>query len=169
MLAVLKIMRKELIIMIVIVSTINCLGQVRDKYYKSGIEKYNQENYAGAILDFTKINNCHYCGDDILWVKHTGTGQHRYNLDRKDSNKGYSKDNCVVCCKKCNYMKGSEFSYEEFKEIVYRDYKQMLNTSTTDDFLLTGITASDKTLPTVYFTAGEERDIQVSYSYGSGK
>ena len=52
--------------------------------------------------------------------------------------------------------------YEEFKEIVYRDYKQMLNTSTTDDFLLTGITASDKTLPTVYFTAEEERDIQVT-------
>ena len=49
-------MRKELIIMIVIVSTINCLGQVRDKYYKNSIEKYNQENYAGAILDFTKIS-----------------------------------------------------------------------------------------------------------------
>ena len=35
------------------------------------------------------------------------------NLDRVDSNKGYSKDNCVVCCYICNKMK-STLSEEQF-------------------------------------------------------
>lgn len=70
------------------------------------------------FMSFVEIKNCHYCNDLIKWVKHTGNGQHRYNLDRKNSNLGYSIENCVVCCKACNYMKGSEFSYEEFKEVV---------------------------------------------------
>jgi hypothetical protein len=28
-----------------------------------------------------------------------------YNLDRVDNTKGYSKNNCTVCCKVCNRMK----------------------------------------------------------------
>lgn len=70
------------------------------------------------FLEFTKQKNCHYCNSEIHWVKHTGSGQHKYNLDRKDSSLGYSKENCVVCCKRCNYMKGSEFSHDEFIQVV---------------------------------------------------
>jgi hypothetical protein len=70
------------------------------------------------FLDFTKINNCHYCNKKLIWNKHVSKGNHRTNLDKKDSNKGYSKDNCVVCCKECNYIKGNHFSYEEFLEVV---------------------------------------------------
>ena len=40
-----------------------------------------------------------------------------YNLDRKDSIKGYTKENCVVCCKRCNRAKSNLFSYEEWLEI----------------------------------------------------
>jgi hypothetical protein len=28
-----------------------------------------------------------------------------YNLDRLNSDKGYTKENCVVCCGACNRMK----------------------------------------------------------------
>lgn len=83
------------------------------------------------FLEFTKIKNCHYCNSPIKWVKHTGKGCYRYNLDRKDSSKGYSKQNCVVCCKRCNYMKGSEFSYKEFKEVV-----KLINTMRNGDFII---------------------------------
>jgi hypothetical protein len=70
------------------------------------------------FLEFVKIKNCHYCNSPIQWVEHTGKGQHKYNLDRKDSNLGYIKTNLVVCCWRCNQMKGSQFSYEEFKAVV---------------------------------------------------
>ena len=36
----------------------------------------------------------------------------KYNLDRKDNSIGYSKNNCVVCCSTCNYIKGDKFTYE---------------------------------------------------------
>ena len=58
------------------------------------------------FLEFTKIDKCNYCGNDIKW--HAYCGNNRVggcNLDRKDNSKGYSKDNCVVCCALCNYMK----------------------------------------------------------------
>ena len=39
--------------------------------------------------------NCYYCGEEI-----DGIG-----LDRIDNEKGYTKDNVVRCCGKCNFMK----------------------------------------------------------------
>jgi len=41
--------------------------------------------------------NCHYCGDVIPTV----------GFDRIDSNKGYIKDNLVLCCTTCNTMKSN--------------------------------------------------------------
>lgn len=71
------------------------------------------------FLEFTNILNCHYCNRSITWSPSCKKGvSQACNLDRKNSNLGYIKDNLVVCCQKCNYMKGSEFSYEEFKAIV---------------------------------------------------
>ena len=70
------------------------------------------------FLKFTQITNCFYCNDQINWVAHTGKGQHKYNLDRKDSTLGYLKENLVVCCKLCNYMKGNYYSCDEFIEII---------------------------------------------------
>jgi hypothetical protein len=82
------------------------------------------------FLEFTEIKTCHYCNDDIYWSKYSGDKNNRYNLDRMDSSIGYTKDNCVVCCKRCNYMKGSEFTYNEFKEVV-----NLLNTLRNGEFI----------------------------------
>jgi len=62
------------------------------------------------FIDFTKIDKCYYCGNKIKWNEYNSyDNNHRihssYNLDRKDNNDGYKKDNCVVCCELCNYMK----------------------------------------------------------------
>lgn len=72
---------------------------------------YNQ------FIKYTSIKNCHYCYDLITWTKHVIRNKKQtlaYNLDRKNTNKNYSKNNCVVCCYDCNWMKGCKFTYEEF-------------------------------------------------------
>lgn len=60
------------------------------------------------FFEFTKSPFCHYCGDELIWVCNP-----RSNLDRKDNNLGYSKENCVPCCRDCNTIKGSRFTYGE--------------------------------------------------------
>jgi hypothetical protein len=52
--------------------------------------------------------NCHYCG------KSGPNG-----IDRIDNNKGYAKENCVPCCKHCNYVKG-DLSQNDFETWRYR-------------------------------------------------
>ena len=68
------------------------------------------------FLEFTKEKECHYCGSEVIFRPfiHQGEG---YNLDRKDSSLGYSKENCVVCCKRCNIGKNALFSYDEWVQI----------------------------------------------------
>ena len=44
-------------------------------------------------------NNCFYCG---FLSEKTLNG-----IDRMDNNIGYKKDNCVSCCKNCNFIKKS--------------------------------------------------------------
>lgn len=50
---------------------------------------------------------CDYCGKKI---DETGV-----SLDRKDSKKGYTKDNIVPCCGACNQIKNVHLTYEEMK------------------------------------------------------
>lgn len=95
-------------------------------HLKDGVERTNAKRKKQKefnltfeeFMEFVQTKECHYCNKTIKWVKHAGTGRYRYNLDRKDSNSGYSKSNCVVCCKECNLMKNAWFSYEEFLEII---------------------------------------------------
>lgn len=66
------------------------------------------------FLVFTKTSTCYYCGDLITWKPYrTVGGSVAYNLDRKNNKLGYTKDNCVVCCKGCNLLK-SHFDMNEF-------------------------------------------------------
>jgi hypothetical protein len=61
-------------------------------------------------------SNCHYTGRSPRTVHTTkcGAEQYVYNgIDRKDSTKGYSLENCVPCCKQANLMK-RDVDYEEF-------------------------------------------------------
>ena len=73
------------------------------------------------FLEYTCIKTCHYCGADITWHEYSsGLGVTRnsgYYLDRKESNLGYTKDNCVVCCPRCNWAKSDRFTYEEWAEL----------------------------------------------------
>jgi hypothetical protein len=68
------------------------------------------------FTEFTCNNECHYCGCSIGWEKFNPE-RLAYNLDRKDNSLGYSKENCVVCCKECNYIKGARFTYVQMLQI----------------------------------------------------
>ena len=84
------------------------------------------------FLIFTRTTECHYCLGVVPWMPH-GHGQigrTRYNLDRKDNDKGYSFLNCVVCCKRCNRGKSDLFTYEEWwkmTETLRREHDNQVN------------------------------------------
>jgi hypothetical protein len=91
---------------------------------KRGLKVLSYEDF----LPFTKITECNYCGSPITWTKHfviAKTRQSGYNLDRKNTNIGYEKQNLVVCCKSCNWTKGNRFTYEQFVQIgrVIRSFR----------------------------------------------
>jgi len=39
------------------------------------------------------------------------------NIDRKNNCFGYTKDNTVQCCGRCNQVKGKHLSFEEMTEV----------------------------------------------------
>lgn len=64
--------------------------------------------------------DCHYCGMSIPWVPfcyEAGKTSTPYYLDRKDNDKGYTVENCVPCCSRCNRGKMHLYSYDEWKEM----------------------------------------------------
>ena len=83
--------------------------------------KQRKFNISLTLDEFRQITSskCHYCGfnPSMLSKSHNQWGYYFYNgIDRKDNAVGYELDNCVSCCKICNWAKGKN-SYNEF--IVY--------------------------------------------------
>jgi hypothetical protein len=68
------------------------------------------------FLKFTTIDFCFYCDERVIWKRYGARGAHT-NLDRKDNTRGYHADNCVVCCFRCNHVKGSQLTFEEMIEV----------------------------------------------------
>lgn len=70
----------------------------------------------GLVYDLTTeefnkliLGICVYCGDSLSTTKKgqgKTSGNFKYTgIDRIDSEKGYTIDNCVSCCSRCNFMK----------------------------------------------------------------
>lgn len=57
---------------------------------------------------------CDYCRREFSYNREIGTSP---SLDRKDSSKGYTKDNIILCCELCNRAKNKYFTAFEFVEI----------------------------------------------------
>ena len=76
-------------------------------------------------VSFLTQMNCHYCGCIPAQEQRINSdmGSYIYNgIDRIDSNKGYTMNNVVPCCKKCNYMK-RDMTTLEFKEQLLKILK----------------------------------------------
>lgn len=95
-----------------------------------------RKNYEEMSFDDFYVvsqQHCYYCGtspsnaqniaDKRSSQKMRDEGIFTYNgLDRLDSSKPHSRENCVACCKYCNYAK-RERTVEEFKEWLTKTYK----------------------------------------------
>jgi len=70
------------------------------------------------FLETIKKKECHYCGIDLIYEEYSRvwgkTNSRAHQLDRKDNNLGYTKENVVTCCWECNRLKSDRFTYEEF-------------------------------------------------------
>ena len=93
----------------------------------------------GTVIDFKtfeemSISACKYCGlahsKEIEDRKDESKSKKRLSneilsingIDRLDNNKGYSKENCVPCCKYCNFAKHT-MSEDDFYKWVKRVYE----------------------------------------------
>ena len=72
---------------------------------------------------------CHYCGEkgSNVYNEKGSNGIFRYNgIDRVDSSKGYSINNCVPCCKMCNVAKSTR-SVNDFLTWAHRVYSHSVS------------------------------------------
>ena len=89
--------------------------------------------YRGYDFELTKeqfreivTGECVYCGDSLTQTMrrnqnaHGANGEFRYTgIDRYDNKLGYTLDNCVPCCKKCNRIK-TDMDVSELAERLER-------------------------------------------------
>lgn len=117
-------------------------------YYKNKIE--NDNNRPGAKYKTFELNlqeysnlihsDCYYCGakptDDNIWNK---SGKRKCDtetifingVDRIDSDKGYTIDNCVPCCPTCNRIK-SDLPQDVFYNQIKKIYLKRFNDQSID-------------------------------------
>jgi len=67
--------------------------------------------------------NCYYCGSPLTQGKHRQHKLTDMTLDRKDSKQGYSLENIVLCCRRCNMIKGNWFTEQQMLEIANKYLK----------------------------------------------
>ena len=104
--------------------------------YKSGAF-HRKHEFLLSLDEFKKLifNNCYYCGcspkissnNIIIGRGNISEPPLYYNgIDRLDSLKDYSTDNCVSCCSTCNYMKHTLTVSEFIKHInkIFIYFKQ---------------------------------------------
>jgi hypothetical protein len=73
-------------------------------------------------IKFISSLDCFYCGSpprNIFGPKRANGGYLQNGIDRVDNTKGYDLENCVPCCKQCNYAKRDQTT-EEFYAWISR-------------------------------------------------
>lgn len=79
--------------------------------YLRGAKERNYE-FTLTKEEFRKLTkeNCWYCGKKPSGIKQYKGCRDYYlynGIDRVDNDKGYVIENCMPCCKTCNYMKST--------------------------------------------------------------
>lgn len=86
--------------------------------YRGGAQRRDIEwGLSQEEVSILVVSDCHYCGADYRENPMRCNG-----IDRLDSNSGYTAENCVPCCTRCNYFKGS-LSYHAFIGFIERIYR----------------------------------------------
>ncbi|WP_037547415.1 hypothetical protein [Spirochaeta lutea] len=77
--------------------TLNYVNPPKYSEYKRKAKANDREfELTKEQFDRLSTGNCYYCNVE---------GPN--GIDRIDNSKGYSIENCVSCCKHCNYVKGN--------------------------------------------------------------
>lgn len=82
-------------------------------------KKYAKKNDTISLFKFFQLSqeNCHYCGikpQNIFDFYNQKETEFLYNgLDRINQKEPHTLENCITCCKTCNYLKGTQ-NYNEF-------------------------------------------------------
>lgn len=87
-------------------SAFNCLYS---RYEKGAKRRGRSFEITKEEFKYITKQKCYYCGSEPIQkiVNKKVSGPYTYNgIDRIDNNIGYVLDNCVSCCKYCNYAKG---------------------------------------------------------------
>jgi len=72
--------------------------------------------------------NCYYCGGEPsnFYIANHAIDGYAYNgIDRFDNSLGYTYNNCVPCCKRCNQAK-NDMTISEFTNWLERIYKYFI-------------------------------------------
>jgi hypothetical protein len=105
------------------------LDKIKHRYGRGFSSLFSSYKYSAKIkkIDFSLSDDdlyrlsqekCSYCGSSPFSVSNRLGMKFVYNgIDRVDSNKGYTLENCVACCKACNYAKRT-LSVNEFKSLI---------------------------------------------------
>jgi len=68
---------------------------IKDFIKAKYLAKKNNIEWNLTLEEFIKMGDiCNKCGEEIF--------DKSYFIKRKDNNIDYNKDNCILCCKKCN-------------------------------------------------------------------
>ena len=86
------------------------------KYKKNAINRNKDWNLSNDEFQSFWQQDCFYCGESIDTI----------GLDRVDNGSGYSMDNCIPCCSKCNKMKNT-LSIKDFINKIKRIYNSIVN------------------------------------------
>lgn len=110
---------------------------------------YTKEDFNGDIKKCKQEDSkCEYCETSLKEIrnlinnnkirnKRSDTRGSSFELDRKEPNYEYYKDNVVLSCYWCNNAKTDEFTYKEFKDIA-KSIKTVWNNREKRKELLTG-------------------------------
>lgn len=105
----------------------SCYKKLYGKYYRSSWDRHL--SFSLNINEFILLvsSACHYCkmkDSNCLTLK-SGKKFYYNGIDRLDNDVGYQKENCVSCCKQCNFSKRN-LSIKDFFEWIKRVAKNVL-------------------------------------------
>ena len=95
-------------------------GMFRSYMYNAKISRIDFSLTVEECIKLFK-GNCYYCGIEPIQVRQFAGHKERFihnGIARLDMNKGYVLDNCVSCCKTCNYKKLHEYRREKSKKKI---------------------------------------------------
>lgn len=101
-------------------------SELENQYVKNFEDVFSLHDFERFVNGRDSVPRCAYCNINESIINELANKEkifkksqrgYSFEIDRKNSNKEYSKENCVLSCYWCNNAKTDEFTYEEFKEI----------------------------------------------------